>query len=136
MEEGKKQDLYCKLFIDASRLERDELTELVSSITGERGSRTIETNILSVDIRLNKEYPSSKFAGSKPTDPADEFLHYRYFLDIFPITDPVNRGKYIAAIGRLLEGLWTQNYRAVAACRFDEELPKEGGMGYNPAEKA
>jgi hypothetical protein len=33
----------------------------------------------------------------------------------------------VAQIGRLLEALWAGGWRAVAACEFEDELPRRGG---------
>ena len=59
----------------------------------------------------------------------DGFLYYRYFLDIDPVQD-VDEADYVASVATLLTQLWQSEYKAVAACDFEDRLPRKGG--YNP----
>ena len=136
MEGNKKQEWYCKLFIDASKLERDELSSLVLAVVNGHKGQVIETHALSVDIRSNDDYNAPKYGHKIPYDSVDEFLYYRYFLDIFPKEEDTDRKKYVDEIGTLLEGLWARKYKAVAACGFEEKLPRAGGMGYDPTKNS
>ncbi len=58
--------------------------------------------------------------------PADGFLCYRHIIDVDPLGE-ISREDYVVAVGKLLEQLWAANFGAVAACDFEEELPRSGG---------
>lgn len=59
----------------------------------------------------------------------DGFLYSRYYIEIEPIGD-IKQEQYILSVSMLLENLWALGYEAVAACDFENELPRKGGYRY------
>lgn len=41
----------------------------------------------------------------------------------------VHRNEYVNNVSGLLESLWKEGWKAVAACDFESELPRNGGYG-------
>ena len=78
-----------------------------------------------VDVLKNDDADSSKITHS------DGFLHYPYLVETEP-KEGFNRNTYVSGISRLLESLWVANFKAVAACDFEDELPRNGGYNLNP----
>jgi hypothetical protein len=117
-----EMDLYCKLFVE-TQLDRAALVRFVAqTVTGTENRSTIVSPWSEVDVRNNDDYDEDRAA-----DPHDGFLFYRYYLDIEPVED-ADPGEYILSIAQLLEALWKSGAKAVAACDFEEELPRKGGM--------
>ena len=116
------RSLYCKVFVDADITE-DELLEAVSEITHgvPRIGRTVTSADCEVDVVSNED-----FDRAKRVDGDDQFLFYPYYLDVLPAAQ-VSRERYIKSIGDLLESLWRAGCKAVAACSFEDELPRRGG---------
>lgn len=115
------EDLYCKIYIFAS-LSRQSLLEVLAEIThGNLSAGTVETSWGLLDVLRNNEADLSKVSES------DGFLSYPYFMDIegdSSVTMPV----FSRAVGDVLEALWAKDIKAVAACDFEEELPRKGGL--------
>ncbi|WP_379346705.1 hypothetical protein [Paenibacillus sp. GCM10027629] len=57
------------------------------------------------------------------------FLHSRYYLEVEP-NGYFEFQRYIMSISLLLESLWASGLNAVAACNFEELLPRKGGYNY------
>jgi hypothetical protein len=115
------QNLYCKIFLDCD-LEREQLTQMIAiSIDGRIESKTILSNYCEIDIKNNED-----FHDIQRHDYPDGFLYYPYYLDIEP-SEEVLFSSYADVITKLLEYLWNKGYQAVAACDFEEDLPRKGG---------
>lgn len=108
--------LYCKVFVDA-----DESPGAVQGILGTIASAS--RSAMSIDVRRNDDFDRDRRLTN------DGFLFFRYYLDVDPASG-VPRTSYIVAVAELLEALWRNGCRAVAACDFEDELPRRGG--YNP----
>ncbi|AFZ11620.1 hypothetical protein Cri9333_0687 [Crinalium epipsammum PCC 9333] len=116
--------LYCKLYVDCD-VNRNELVGLIAKSTSgkiERGS--VSTPKGEIDVINNDD-----FDNNKRSKLPDGFLYYRFYLDI-ERTEGTERGLYIESISRLLEDFWLLSYKAVAACDFEEELPRKGGYNW------
>jgi hypothetical protein len=116
-------NMYCKLFVDSTS-DENQLLALIASIT----SGTIESKtgtVLSADFELYLD-ENDDFDETRRLQGEDQFLFYRYYLDVEP-TENAPRERYVNAVGNLLEGLWRSGYKAVAACDFEGELPRSGG---------
>jgi hypothetical protein len=119
---GIAQELYCKVYIDTD-WDKDRLTDLIARISkGTVSRRTVVSVDYEGDVLHNEDFDSAKITGEN-----DEFLFYRYYLDVFP-GGHASRGQYIKSIGNLLEELWRSGCKAVAACSFESELPRKGGI--------
>lgn len=105
------------MFIDFDGSSKD-LNDLIASVSG---------TTLQIDIMQNDAYNNPQF-GSEIPGGKDAFLYYKYFLDIFP-KDNIDRGAYVREVGSLLQGLWKQGLKAVAASDFENELPQNQNIG-------
>jgi hypothetical protein len=116
-------NLYCKILVD-SDLPKDQVVDTVSRmVSGTVDHGTIVTDWSEIDVVKNDDFDAVK-RHKRP----DGFLFYRYYLDMEPEAR-VLRQDYVNAIGKLLEGLWATGWKAVAACDFEDELPRKGGYG-------
>jgi hypothetical protein len=117
------ENLYCKMFIDFNG-ELSDGDQLIAKLTN--GSTKfkwglIETAFAELDVRRNDDFKTPKELRSK--DPQDAFLFWKYYIDIEP-TEGTARTNYVSMVGRLLLDLWVIGISAVAACGFEDELPK------------
>lgn len=109
-------DLYCTIFVDAD-FGSGPLYRLIQS------DISYILDILDIYYNNNDDYHASL-----KLRPEDGFLYYRWFLDIEPKPN-ITPEEYIAAVGSLLCVLWRAGCKAVAACDFEDELPRRGGYG-------
>ena len=121
------KNLYCKIFIDTDKdKDKDSVMDFIMFIlSGEKQRRLIISENMEVYIDDNDD-----FSKIKRNEDPDGFLFSRYYLDIKPNMN-VKQDVYIACIAMLLERLWSNEYKAIAACDFEEELPRKGGYNYN-----
>ena len=108
---------YCKVFV----LGPPDLASLTSSVEhalhGEADHHRVMVGESAVDIRINEDRDDSK--------PGD-FVHWPFYLDAGP-DDMHTDHRLVAIVAALLEQLWGCGWQAVAACDFEEELPRRGG---------
>ena len=113
-------DMYCKVFVD-SEADQTQLLLLVARITsGSIDTGTVDSPDLEAYLDANDD-----FDDVKRLQGPDQFLFYRYYFDVDP-TDTTTRERYVQSVGQLLEGLWQARCKAVAACDFENELPRGG----------
>ncbi len=114
-------NMYCKVYLD-SQADKGQLLDLLANIiSGSIKMRTVSSSELQVDLVVNEDFDESRRSQGE-----DQFLFYRYYLDIEP-TENAPRERYVKSVGSLLEGLWRSAHKAVAACDFESELPRSGG---------
>ncbi len=115
--------MYCKIYVD-SDMNEDQLMGLITRITsGSVISRisTVSTEDFNIYIDSNEDFDESRRLRGQ-----DQFLFYRYYLDIDP-TDNATQVRYIESVSNLLQGLWLSGCKAVASCDFESKLPRSGG---------
>lgn len=119
------ENLYCKLFVDTDE-DYEYTVNLISNIISAKSEKwNITSNIMEIEVNKNEDFDKLKrFENIKG------FLFSRYYLDIDPKTN-INVEDYISSIAKLLEGLWSNGFKATAACDFEEELPRKGGYRFN-----
>lgn len=90
-------NLYCKIFIDTN-IEYDELFSIVLNyVSGKKKSFSyVAGEWCDIFINKNKEYNKEKY-----TQDVDDFLYWKYYLDIEPIN--VEETGYIEKISDLLK---------------------------------
>ena len=122
------QNLYCQVFVD-SQAEKGQLLDLLARITsGSINMETVSSPELQIDLEDNEDSDEAKRLSKQ-----DQFLLYRYYLDVEP-TEAVALEQYVQSVGGLLEGLWQSGCKAVAACDFESKLPRRGGYNSSLAE--
>lgn len=114
-------DLFCKVYVDVA-MERPELVNLIEQVSqGDLDAYTITTPSCEIDVMKNDDFdPQLRLQFP------DGFLHFRYYLDVFPKAT-IESEIYILEISRLLQDLWSKGIPAVAASDFEDELPSQGG---------
>jgi hypothetical protein len=118
------ENLYCKIFIDSDK-EKDTVTDEICTITsGKKEMFGISTNSMDIDVRRNEDFNETKRAKDQ-----DGFLYSRFYIDVEPKGN-IKQDEYISDVSKLLEELWSMEYNAVAACDFEEKLPRKGGYNY------
>ncbi len=120
----KYEDLYCKLFIDTDTDRESLINVLKETVNGKNEDWTIESKYTVIDVKRNVA-----FDMCKRNELPDGFLYFRYFLDIEPKENTM-QDDYISIISNMLQSLWDLGYKAVAACDFEEDLPRKGGYNY------
>lgn len=115
------ENLYCKLFIDTDLSENSILVLVASILSGSINRWSVVTELSEIYVNKN-DY----FDMERRSEKQEGFLYSRYYLDIEP-KENADEDNYINSISNLLQGLWTSGLKAVAACDFEEELPKKGG---------
>jgi hypothetical protein len=116
-------NLFCKIYLDTP-LSRDDVMELLQSSVGGGVAQfsRLTTDTLDLDLRKNDE------ANDLLSKTSDGFMHFRYYLDVEPNDQLQSPTLYVRDIATLLRGMWAANVKAVAACDFENELPRLGGF--------
>jgi hypothetical protein len=105
----------CKVFVDADVSD----TELIS-MTAPVLFAPDDKVSLQVEVLKNEDYDSNRRRQFP-----DGFIYFRYTLDLYMTNAPFTR--QAAIVTRLLKHLWDWGYPAVAACAYEDRLPKRGG---------
>jgi hypothetical protein len=105
----------CKVYVDADVSD----TELIS-MTAPVLFMSEDNVSLEVDVLKNEDYDSNR----RRLFP-DGFIYFRYTLDLYMSGAPLERKAKI--VTRLIERLWAWGFPAVAACAYEDRLPKRGG---------
>lgn len=117
-------NLYCKIFIDTDE-EREKVLNSIKDIdSGVIERWTIVSESMEIDLRKNEDFNKNGIARKE-----DDFIYSRYYLDIEP-KENIDQEEYIFGIAILLENLWSIGYKVIAACDFENELPRKGGYRY------
>lgn len=116
-------DLYTKIFLDTNEGKQNVIDCLAVIINGSVEGASVESNYLDIYVSKNEDFSDSR------RHTQDGFLFYKYYLDIEPKAG-VKDNEFISSIANLLEELWKEDIKAVAACDFEDLLPQKGG--YNP----
>ena len=122
--------LFCEIFVDTER-SKDALEQLIAALLDARVERHgFATTIVGPGYDLDV-HRNDRVLASDDTQPrqAHDFVEWPYYLEIEAAAEQT-RPAQIAVIARLLHGLWEAGLGAVAACDFEDELPRRGG--YNP----
>jgi len=114
------EDLYCKVYVDSSNESSDFLAFIAKVVKGNISLRTVENDLLEITVFKNEDYEKDK------TTDVDGFVFFPYYLEIEPVDESsVSSEEYKSLIGDLLEALWDKGADAVAACDFEDKLPKK-----------
>lgn len=115
-------DLYCKLLVDTDE-DRVILTTFVADqIFGQIDRWSVSNPLVHMNVRKNED-----FDPEMRNNPEDGYLYARFYLEMEP-TETSDPEAYVKMIGKLLEKLWGEGFKAVAVCEFAERLPRQGGI--------
>jgi len=109
------QDTYCKIFVNTDITRNDLIRKVAGFVAGQSEMSIITSPMLEIYVDVNDEYDKNK------SDEEDGFLYFPFYLDVEPAAD-INDDAYVGAVGRLLDRLRAEGFRAVAACDFEDEL--------------
>lgn len=113
--------IFCKVFVNADVARSDLVDTIAHALDGRiKPLNTVAGDTWEIDVRRNDEHDAER---SK--DQENGFLFFPYYLDVVARRGR-DRQAQIALVSRLLERLWERGYGAVAACDFEEELPRKG----------
>ena len=124
---GSQYDLFTKIFLDTDNEKTSVVEEVSKIVNGTVKGSAIVTEQAEIFLFNNGD-----FSEKKRNQGSDEFLYYRYYLDVEPIED-VDGKDYIGEISTLLTELWDSGFKVIASCDFEDELPRKGG--YNSEER-
>ncbi|MCD1261694.1 1,4-dihydroxy-6-naphthoate synthase [Paenibacillus athensensis] len=109
-------DLFTKVFLDTD-YEKKKVVEMVCQLgEGAASGSVITTQLSEIFVFHNED-----FSEKKRNQGNDEFLYYRYYLDIEPVTGAGEK-IYMDAIAKLVKGLWEAGFKTVVSCDFEDEL--------------
>jgi hypothetical protein len=111
-------NLFCRVNVDSDLAHGDFVSLIARCARGPARMNSVRSDNLDISVDANDE-----FDATKSREGADRWLYFRYTLEIDPISGVVYRD-YVAAIGALLTSLWSAGMDAVAACDFEDELPR------------
>src|SRR5262245_13900740 len=111
-------DLFCRINFQAELPFRDAVALIARCAGGSARMNEVQSQTLDISVFENDDYSPDK-AHMGP----DRWLRFRYTLEIDPLKG-VSPHHYVAAIGSLLQSLWSSGIDAVGACEFEEELPR------------
>jgi hypothetical protein len=115
-------DLLCEIFVDTI-LARSHLLRLLGELaSGSINDSTISSDWAKIQVRRNPDRDEVR-----KNDKREGFLFYPYSVEVDP-ADFVTREQYVSGVAVLLDGLWKAGCPAVAACDFEDELPRGGGI--------
>lgn len=118
-------DLFTKIFLDTN-VDKGAVIETVSKIVyGTISGSNVTTEHADIFIFNNGD-----FNEDKRNQGNDEFLYYKYNLEIEP-TEDVENSAFVVEISNLLIKLWDAGYKAIASCDFEELLPRKGGYNFD-----
>lgn len=108
--------LYCKFFV-FSGVEESELRRiLVDMLQGVLSGRSIVAEEAIADVRKNPDSDDSQ---------DDDFLYWPLIVDVQLLNR--ERRTAVGSVREVLNTLWNRGYRVIAACDFEDELPRNGG---------
>jgi hypothetical protein len=117
-------DLFTKIFVD-SDVDKEMLLDTVSTIVmGTISGSSILTKQAEIFIFNNGDFDKDKRNQGN-----DGFLYYKYYLEIEPTEDVIDRN-YVVEISNLLTKLWDADFKAIASCDFEDLLPRKGGYNF------
>lgn len=111
-------DLFCRINVQAEIPFQDFVAAVARCASGSSHMNVVRTRALDISVFENDDYDADMSHTGK-----DRWLHFRYRLEIDPI-EGASPTDYVAAIGALLNSLWSFRMDAVAACEFEDRLPR------------
>lgn len=113
-------DLHCVIYLNCD-LSISELENQINNfLKGDINYSNITSKYFEIFLLKNNEFDSTKANNYQN----DSFLYYKYRLDLEPIMG-INQEIYISELSKLLKFFFSNNFKAVSACDFEDLLPKK-----------
>jgi hypothetical protein len=113
-------ELECKIYVDANCAKGELATRIAELFSAHAEGTTIEMQCGEVDVQRNDE-----FDETARLEFPDGFLSFGLLVELY--TDDPATPRCAGAAARILEYLWAQDFPAVAACDYEDQLPNGGG---------
>ena len=123
-----ESELSCRLFVHPpAELSQRALADLVAglvsgNLAGTSFAPAVTTPIATWELRKNTDFDPDKITACP-----DGFLYFRQSWELYAVA-ATKREECAAQVGRVLEWCWTQGWPAVAACEYEDLLPRNGGF--------
>jgi hypothetical protein len=111
-------DLFCRINIQADMSHQEFVGFIARCVGGPGDMNSVRSRTLDISVDDNDSFDAEKSHIGK-----DRWLYFRYTLEIDPV-EGVAPKDYIASIASLLRALWSSGMDAVAACDFEDSLPR------------
>jgi hypothetical protein len=116
--DSESMDLFCRINVQAEVPHREFVATVARCAGGSCRLNAVRSQTLDISVDENDLYDPAKSRTGK-----DRWLYFRYALAIDPV-EGVGSAEYIESLGALLTCLWSSCMEAVAACDFEDELPR------------
>jgi hypothetical protein len=111
-------ELFCRVNLQSEMSHKDLVSFIASSVRGVSRMNSVKSDKLDISVDENDVFDAQKSQRGK-----DRWLYFRHTLEIDPV-EGASPKDYVAAIGTLLESLWSSRMDAVASCDFEDLLPR------------
>jgi hypothetical protein len=118
----KEQDLYVSLRVDGDISRRDLENLLQSGAGGHKDGLDLVIGGNYVHVWSNDSYDPQRRTG----DPREDFLYYRWWVDVESTDDHRTVEEQVELTNRMLALLRARGLQVVAACNFEERLDSGG----------
>lgn len=123
------KDLYCRLYINSTNDEEEELRNTIANLFGgEVYLKRIRDNYLDIHFGKNDSFNEQLFSDS-----IYGCVYSRFTAEVGPIHDnfeTVNTEIYIDILCHIIKNLRSMGYSVVAACDYEDVIA--GRTGYEP----
>jgi hypothetical protein len=116
-------DFDCTIFVDGASSKAELFGWLAEAIVGQASERRVVAPGVGILARHNDEDNVRD-----KSDPHDGFLFFSHIVEVH-FDSSITRDRRVREVSKMLEYLWSHNVPAVAACDYEDELPRAGGMG-------
>lgn len=111
-------DFFCRINIQADMPFQEFVAFIARCAGGSSRINAVRSQALDISVFENDEFDTEKSQTGK-----DRWLFFRYSLEVDPVAGVAPKD-YVTAIGELLKALWSSRLDAVAACDFEDQLPR------------
>ncbi len=109
---------FCRVNVQADVGHSEFVDQVARWAGGTRSANSVRSATLDISVDENDVFDSERSHTGK-----DRWLYFRYTLAIDPVGGVAPKD-YVASVGSLLRTLWCSGMDAVAACEFEDHLPK------------
>lgn len=111
-------DLYCGIYANSELPHAAFIDFVALRVGGDLVRREVRNESLDISVMRNDTFDPA-LAATGP----DRWLYFPYRLEIDPVAG-VSFASYVEAVAGLLTSLWAAEVDAVAACEFEDDLPR------------
>ncbi|MGN5633837.1 hypothetical protein AAIO99_17530 [Streptomyces sp. AC154] len=110
---------YCRILVAGTTA--DGVQSLLGRLfNGTFERRTLTVGDVEVEVRRNPDARNDEA-------PSNDFVRWPVQIEAEPVSHD-GEASVVETVSRILEALWGVQAQAVAACDFEDELPRSGGI--------